>query len=74
MGEGVSACSAVREGGSYFERIFEKCGYAGTFVAAQQLAANKEMYIQTLIAYIDKGGACHNLHIRRTSHGSICGI
>lgn len=24
MGEGVSACSAVREGGSYFERIFEK--------------------------------------------------
>ena len=55
MGEGVSACSAVREGGSYFERIFEKCGYAGTFVAAQQLAANKEMYIQTLITYIDKG-------------------
>ena len=55
MGEAVSACIFNREGGSYFEHIFEKCGYASTFVSGKQLAANKGMYLQTLMAYIDKG-------------------
>lgn len=55
MGEAVSSCMFVREGGGYLEDIFEKCGYASTFVTEKQLLANKEMYVQTLIAYIDKG-------------------
>lgn len=55
MGEAVSACMFNSEGGRYFERIFERCGYASTFVSGKQLAANREMYMQTLMAYIDKG-------------------
>lgn len=55
MGEAVSSCMFAREGGGYLESVFEKCGYASTFVTEEQLRANKEMYIQTLIAYIDKG-------------------
>lgn len=55
MGESVSACRFNLEGGAYLEGIFEKCGYASSFVTAKQLAANREMYLQTLIAYIDKG-------------------
>ena len=55
MGEAVSTYLFNSEGGSYFEKIFEKCGYASTFVSGRQLAANKEMYLQTLMAYIDKG-------------------
>ncbi|RAU95951.1 MerR family transcriptional regulator [Paenibacillus sp. YN15] len=55
MGEAVSSCRFVREGGGYLESIFEKCGYASTFVTEKQLLANKEMYVQTMIAYIDKG-------------------
>ena len=55
MGESVSSCMFTSEGGDYIEKIFEKCGYASTFISGKQLAANKEMYIQTLMAYIDKG-------------------
>lgn len=55
QGEAVSACMFCCKGGDYFEEIFEKCGYASTFITGKQLASNKEMYIQTLIAYIDKG-------------------
>lgn len=40
---------------SYIENIFATCGYASTFVTWNQLRNNKEMYLQTLIAYIDKG-------------------
>lgn len=39
----------------YIESIFEACGYASTFVTLKQLSSNLEMYLQTLIAYIDKG-------------------
>jgi DNA-binding transcriptional MerR regulator len=39
----------------FIENIFAVCGYASTFVTIKQLAWNKEMYLQTLIAYIDKG-------------------
>lgn len=55
MGESVSSCMFNLEGGKYLEGIFEKCGYASTFVSGSQLCGNKEMYTQTLIAYIDKG-------------------
>ena len=37
------------------ERFDEKCGYASTFVSLEQLCSNREMYLQTLMAYIDKG-------------------
>ena len=39
----------------HIENIFAECGYASTFVTVKQLANNKEMYLQTLTAYIDKG-------------------
>ncbi len=78
MGEAASACMFNREGGSYFEGIFEKCGYASTFVSGQQLRANKEMYLQTLIAYIDKavpviavtrGGPPWGIYVGYEEHG-----
>lgn len=37
------------------EEIFNKIGYASTFVPLAQILENKELYIQTLISYIDKG-------------------
>ena len=55
MGEAVSSCMFNSTGGSYFQGIFEKCGYASTFVSLEQLCSNREMYLQTLMAYIDKG-------------------
>jgi DNA-binding transcriptional MerR regulator len=39
----------------FIENIFAACGYASTFVSIKQLTNNKEMYLQTLLAYIDKG-------------------
>ena len=55
---GGDAVSSIRihEGDTAFvESIFEKCGYASTYVQGQELSKNKEMYRQTLIGYIDKG-------------------
>ncbi len=40
---------------SFFEDIFALCGYASTYVYARDLCKNKEMYVATLISYIDKG-------------------
>lgn len=37
------------------EEIFSECGYASTFVPLKQILSNREMYVQMLIAYIDKG-------------------
>ena len=39
----------------YIEGIFDKMGYACTYVPKENIMANKEMYRQTLMAYIDKG-------------------
>lgn len=39
----------------FVESIFAKCGYAATYVSNQDLQKNTEMYLNTLIAYIDKG-------------------
>ncbi len=41
--------------GSFIEEVLSKCGYASTFVRGEQLEANTEMYLQTLIRYIDQG-------------------
>nr|WP_314466404.1 MerR family transcriptional regulator [uncultured Clostridium sp.] len=37
------------------EEIFRECGYASTFVPLRQILSNREMYVQMLMAYIDKG-------------------
>jgi len=39
----------------FTEEIFSKCGYAATYVSNQDLQKNTEMYVNTVIAYIDKG-------------------
>lgn len=61
--EGASMC--LREADSCFElcqgdtcfveQLFEKCGYSSTFVSNRELRKNTEMYVQTLVSYIDKG-------------------
>lgn len=35
--------------------IFDKCGYASTFITSEEFNSNREMYVQTIMAYIDKG-------------------
>lgn len=37
------------------EEIFRKCGYASTFVPLTQILSNRELYVQMVMAYIDKG-------------------
>lgn len=39
----------------YVEEIFAKCGYTATYVSGRDMRKNTEMYLNTLIAYIDKG-------------------
>ncbi len=56
-GDGVNACHQHYSDTKFFEDVFAKCGYASTFVLARDLCKNKEMYVQTLISYIDKGVA-----------------
>lgn len=61
--EGASIC--LRENDTCFElcrgdtcfveQVFEKCGYSSTFVTNRELRKNTEMYVQTLMSYIDKG-------------------
>ncbi|WP_058303847.1 MerR family transcriptional regulator [Gorillibacterium timonense] len=47
----------LSEKGNYevVEEIFAQCGYASSFVPLKQILNNREMYVQTLMAYIDKG-------------------
>ncbi|MNB79056.1 Nodulation protein NolA [compost metagenome] len=37
------------------ELIFEKSGYSSSFVPLKQILADRDMYVQMLMAYIDKG-------------------
>lgn len=39
----------------YLETLFGKCGYASTFVSRKELRKNPDMYLQTLVSYIDRG-------------------
>lgn len=55
-GEGVVDYRISEKDNHYFiEKIFEQCGYASTFVPLKQILSNREMYMQMLMAYIDKG-------------------
>ena len=40
---------------TFIEKVFDACGYASTFVLGKELQSNTQMYLQTLIAYIDQG-------------------
>lgn len=53
--EGVTGYEISEGESGFVEKLFKKCGYASTFVSDKDLRKNKEMYLQTLIAYIDKG-------------------
>lgn len=39
----------------FVEEVFAKIGYAATYVPKKELVKNSEMYLQTLVGYIDKG-------------------
>ncbi|MFV0400814.1 MAG: MerR family transcriptional regulator [Oscillospiraceae bacterium] len=40
---------------SFVEDVFASCGYASSFVTERMLLSNREMYLQTLMSYIDRG-------------------
>lgn len=72
-GDATSACHQVNRDSKYFEDIFSKCGYAATFVFNSELCKNKEMYLQTLMAYIDKGVPVITLGYGKTPEGVFVG-
>lgn len=47
--------SGYLSGPEYIGYVFDTIGYEHTYVTAQQINANKTMYLQTLMSYIDKG-------------------
>ena len=56
LGDGLTDYRMCDPGKPHFiETIFEKCGYASTFIPNRDLSANREMYLRTLMTYIDKG-------------------
>jgi len=54
-GDGVNACHQSQRNGKFFEDIFAKCGYAATAIFGCDLRKNREMYLGTVVSYIDKG-------------------
>ncbi len=53
-GDALSSYMMDEKPAQFVEEIFTKCGYAATFVSKKDLQKNTGMYLQTLIAYIDK--------------------
>lgn len=54
-GDALSSYMMDEKPAQFVEEIFAKCGYAATIVSQNDLQKNTGMYLQTLIAYIDKG-------------------
>ena len=54
-GDALSSYMMDEKPAGFVEDTFAKCGYAATFVSKKDLRKNTEMYLQTLIGYIDKG-------------------
>ncbi len=54
-GDAVSCYMMNEKPAEFVEDIFGRCGYAATFVAKGDIQKNSGMYLQTLMAYIDKG-------------------
>ena len=53
--EADTCFALVSEESGFIEALFEKCGYASTFVSRRELRRNPDMYLQTLVSYIDRG-------------------
>lgn len=43
------------DAGGFVERIFAACGYASTFVSGRELRRNRDIYVRTLVASINRG-------------------
>lgn len=54
-GDAASSYSLGQGDTAFVESVFEKCGYASSYILGKDLCKNKGMYLQTLIGYIDKG-------------------
>lgn len=54
-GDGVDAYYQANGDRSFFEGVFEKCGYSAEYVFSRDLRKDEDMYLKRLIAYIDKG-------------------
>ena len=54
-GEGVSGYLWLDDAERFTEELFAKCGYAATYVSEKDLRKNTQMYLQTLMSYIDRG-------------------
>ena len=54
-GDALSSYMMDEKPVQFVEDTFAKCGYAATFVSKRNLQKNTQMYLQTLIGYIDKG-------------------
>lgn len=55
VNEGISDYLMDENPARYVEETFAKCGYSATYIPSSELRKNTEMYLQTLMAYIDKG-------------------
>ncbi len=53
--DAVSAYHCVYGDKKYFEDIFAKCGYFAEVLLNRDVSKNKEIYLQKLMLYIDKG-------------------
>lgn len=54
-GDALSSYRMDENPKQFVKDTFSKCGYAATYVSKQELEENTEMYLNTLMAYIDKG-------------------
>lgn len=54
-GDALTSYMMDEKPAQFVEDIFAQCGYAASFVSKKDLLKNTDLYLQTLIAYIDKG-------------------
>ncbi len=54
-GDALSSYWMDERPAEFVEEVFAKIGYAATYVAKKEVVKNTEMYLQTLVGYIDKG-------------------
>lgn len=54
-GEAISSYFLDENPARFFEDIFGNCGYAASYVPGEEVLKHSGVYLQTLIAFIDKG-------------------
>ncbi len=54
-GDALSSYMLDENPKQFVKDTFNKCGYAATYISKQEILENTEMYLNTLITYIDKG-------------------